>query len=71
MTRNEHRFHDKFYISDLKVLVYVIGYQCYGESTVLLIMNGDEVYYSIVIDSYHYKPYNGSPFINKAVDILR
>ena len=71
MTRNEHRYHNNFYISDLRVLVYVIGYQCYGESTVLLIMNGDEVYYSIVIDSYHYKPYNGSPFINKAVDILR
>ena len=71
MTKNEHRYHNKFYISDLKVLVYVIGYQCYGESTVLLIMNGDEVYYSIVIDSYHYKPYNGSPLINKAVDILR
>lgn len=71
MAKNEYRQGNKFYISDLRVLVYVIGYGCYGESTVILIMNGDEVYYSIVIDSYQYKPYEGSPYINKAVDILR
>ena len=59
MAKNEYRQGNKFYISDLRVLVYVIGYGCYGESTVILIMNGDEVYYSIVIDSYQYKPYEG------------
>lgn len=71
MAKNKHRYNDQFFISDLRVLVYVVGYECYGESTILLIMNGDEVYYSIVIDSYHYKPYKGSPFVNKTVDILR
>lgn len=71
MAKNEYRVNDKFFVSELKVLVYVIGYQCYGESNIVLIMNRDEVIYSIVIDSFHYKPYDGSPFINKAVDILR
>lgn len=71
MARNRYRYQDRFFISDLRALVYVIGYGCYGESTVLLIMNGDDVYYSVVIDSYHYQPFKGSPFINKAVDILR
>lgn len=71
MARNKYRRNDQFFISDLRVLVYVIGYGCYGESTVLLIMNDDEVYYSVVIDSYHYQPYKGSPFINKTIDILR
>lgn len=70
MARNKYRNHNQFFISDLRVLVYVIGYGCYGESTVLLIMNGDDVYYSVVIDSYQYQPHKGSPFINKAVDIL-
>jgi beta-lactamase superfamily II metal-dependent hydrolase len=70
MAKNKYRYKDQFFINDLKVQVYVIGYGCYGESTVLLIMNGDDVYYSIVIDSYHYQQYKGSPLINKAVDIL-
>ena len=49
MAKNKYRYKDQFFINDLKVQVYVIGYGCYGESTVLLIMNGDDVYYSIVI----------------------
>ena len=71
MARNKYRSGNRFYISDLKILVYVIGYRCYGESIVFLIKDSDKVYYSIVIDSYQYKPSKGSPFINKAADILR
>lgn len=70
MAKNRYREDDKFYISDFRVLIYVIGYACYGESAILLIMNGEEVYYSVVIDSFHYKAYKGGPFINKTVDIL-
>lgn len=70
MARNRYRIDDSLYISDLRVLIYVIGYARYGESTVLLIMNGNTCYYSAVIDSYHYRKDGKGPFINKAEDIL-
>jgi len=70
MGSNKHRFDDEFIISDLRVLVYVIGYKNYGESTLFLILNGNDVYYSVVIDSYHIRKRENLPFINKAVDIL-
>lgn len=70
MAINRYRIEDRFYISDLRVLIYVIGYARYGESTVLLIMNGDTCYYAAVIDSFHYRKKRKGPYINKAEDIL-
>ena len=70
MAKNRYRIEDRLYISDLRVLIYVIGYARYGESTVVLIMNGDTCYYAAVIDSYHYRKEGKGPFINKAEDIL-
>lgn len=70
MAKNKYRQDDKFYMSDLRILIYVIGYARYGESTVLLFLNGDICYYSVVIDSYHYRHDKRGPFINKAKDIL-
>ncbi len=71
MASNRYRIDDKFYISDLRLKIFVIGYGCYGESTVLLLSNGDVVNYSVVIDSYQYKKDNKFPYINKAIDLLR
>ena len=70
MANNSYRNGDRFYISNLRVLIYVIGYARYGESIVLLIMNGDTCYFAAVIDSYHYRKGGKGPFINKAADIL-
>lgn len=70
MAKNKYRKDDIFYISDFRILIYVIGYARYGESTVFLIMNGNTCYYAAVIDSFQYRVNKKSPFINKAVDIL-
>lgn len=70
MAKNKYRNDDVFYISDLRVLIYVIGYARYGESSVFLILNGDTVCYSVVIDSYHYRRNKKEPYINKAMNIL-
>ena len=74
MVRNKYRnTDDSFYVTNFHVKVIVIGYGCYGESTLVLLMNGDVVFYAIVIDSYHYKndKIKDGPYINKAVDLLR
>lgn len=70
MAKNRYRVDNTFYISDLRLLVFVIGYARMGESIVLLMMNKDKCYYSAVIDSYQYRRERRGPFINKAVDIL-
>ena len=56
MGRNKYRNKDdSFDVSNFHVKIIVIGYGCYGESTLVFLMNGDVVFYSMVIDSYHYK----------------
>jgi len=70
MSKNKYRQSDKFYISDLRILIYVIGYARYGESTVVLLMDGDTCLYAFIIDSYHYRRDKRGPFINKAADLL-
>ena len=74
MARNKYRNpDDSFDVSNFHIKIIVIGYGCYGESTLVLMMDGDAVFYSIVIDSYHYKndKIKDGPFINKAIDILK
>lgn len=74
MARNKYRnSDDSFDISNFHIKVIVIGYGCCGESTLVLMMNGDVVFYSMIIDSYHYKndKIKDGPYINKAVDLLR
>ena len=72
-SKNKYRLADNsFEVSDFHVKIMVIGYGCCGESTLILLMDGELVFYSIVIDSYHYKE-NRSNFkalINKTADIL-
>lgn len=74
MARNKFRNKDdSFDVSSFHVKVIVIGYACYGESTLVLLMNSDVVFYSMVIDSYHYKSdkIKHGPYINKTIDLLR
>ena len=74
MARNKYRNKDdSFDVTNFHLKVIVIGYGCYGESTLVLLMNGDVVFYAMVIDSYHYKnnKIKDGPFINKAIDLLR
>ena len=74
MAKNKYRNKDdSFDVTNFHVKVIVIGYGCYGESTLVLLMNGDVVFYAIVIDSYHYKndKIKDGPFINKSIDLLR
>lgn len=70
MAKNRYRQDDKFYISDFRILIYVIGYARYGESTVFLMMDGDNCCYAAVIDCFQFKRDKRGPFINKAADIL-
>ena len=56
MGKNSYRSStDSFDVTRFNVKVIVIGYGLYGESTLILLMDDDTVFYSIVIDSYHYK----------------
>lgn len=74
MARNKYRnTNGSFDVSNFHVKIIVIGYGCYGESTVVLMMDDDVVFYSMVIDSYFYKndKIKNGPSINKAVDILK
>ena len=61
-----------FDVSSFHVKIFVIGYGCYGESTLVFFMDGGTVFYSIAIDSYHYKEDRSrfSIFINKTADLL-
>lgn len=75
MGRNKfHSYYDDcFDVTKLKVKLFVIGYGLFGESILILFLNENVVFYSIVIDSYHYK--NGKkregPYINKTIDLLK
>ena len=74
MARNKYRNpDDSFYVSNFHIKIIVVGYGCFGESTLALMMDGDVVFYSIVIDSYHYKndKIKDGPYINKTIDILK
>ena len=71
MARNIFRNNDNFDISQLKVKIFAVGYGYIGESIIIFIMNGDRVYYSIVIDCYKIKKKKKGPYINKTVDILK
>lgn len=73
MGKNKYRNNnDSFDVTKLKVKIIVIGYGLYGESTLVFLMDEDVVFYTIIIDSYHYKKDNikGSPYINKTIDLL-
>lgn len=73
MAKNKYRNSDEsFDVSKFNVKIIVIGYGYYGESTVILFMDGETVFYSLVIDSFHYLENRGflTPFINKTADIL-
>lgn len=73
MAKNKYRNpDDSFYVSKLNVKIVVIGYGCYGDSSIILLMDGETVFYSLVIDSFHYSEDRSKtkPFINKAADIL-
>lgn len=65
----EERCYD---VSGFHVKVFVIGYGCFGESTLVLFLDGGVVFFSIVIDCYHYKEdrANFTLLINKTADIL-
>lgn len=74
MARNRYRNpDDSFDVYNFHIKIFVIGYGCYGESTLILMMDGDVVFYSMIVDSYHYKnnKIKDGPFINKAIDLLR
>lgn len=73
MGKNSYRSStDSFDVTRFKVKVIVIGYGLYGESTLVLLMDNNTVFYAIVIDSYHYKneKIKDGPFINKTMDLL-
>ena len=73
MGKNSYRSStDSFDVTRFNVKGIVIGYGLYGESTLILLMDDDTVFYSIVIDSYHYKneKIKDGPFINKTIDLL-
>ena len=74
MGKNKYRSNsDSFDVTKFCIKVIVIGYGLYGESTLILLMDNDTVFYSIVIDSYHYKneKIKDGPFINKTIDLLK
>lgn len=74
MGKNKYRSDsDSFDVTKFGVKVIVIGYGLYGESTLILLMDNDTAFYSIVIDSYNYKnkKIKDGPYINKAIDILK
>lgn len=70
MAGNPRRIDDTFFISELKICISVIGYENIGESIVVFLQDGDEIVYSMVIDSYQTQQKN-QPVINKTIDILR
>lgn len=67
---NPFRHEDQFLVSKLQVKIYIIGYGHFGESIVVLFMDGENVFYSMLIDSYEVKCAKHTPYINKAVDLL-
>lgn len=71
MAGNKYRHNDEFSISDLKVRIFVIGYEGVGESNVIFLMDDDAVRYAMVIDSYLIKREKNSPAINKTIDLLK
>ena len=74
MGKNRYRSNaDSFDVTRFKLKVIVIGYGLYGESTLILLMDNDIVFYSIIIDSYQYKneKIKDGPYINKTIDMLR
>lgn len=73
MAKNKYRnLDDSFDVSNFNIKIIVIGYGCYGESTLVLLMNGETVFYSIAFDSFHYLEGRKiiEPFVNKTADIL-
>ena len=73
MAKNKYRIpDDSFDVSNFNVKIIVIGYGCYGESTLILLMDGETVFYSIVIDSFHYIEDRTiiKPYINMTANVL-
>lgn len=70
MAGNPKRIDDTFPIRGLKVKISVIGYGNIGESIVVFLLDGDEIFYAMVIDSYLVKRKN-HPILNKTIDLLR
>lgn len=74
MAKNKYRnSDDSFDVSNFNVKIVVIGYGCYGESSIVLLRDGDTVFYSLAIDSFHYLEGRNvlMPFINKTADVLK
>lgn len=70
MAGNPKRIDDSFPISGLKVSISVIGYRNIGESILVFLQDGDDIFYAIVVDCFQLKSKN-RPILNKTIDILK
>lgn len=70
MAGNPKRLDDTFPVQRLRVKISVIGYGNIGESIVVFLLDGEEIFYAMVIDSYLVKRKN-QPILNKTIDILK